>query len=503
MNKILLSFITLFLLVSCDNFIIEEPETHMNNQNSWQTEQDVATAVYGLHQIFRNNFGSADIFYRDRGMPFDEVASTWTKSSQNDLSGWGPNSGNLVWGDYYRIIANCHLVLENLYRANLPLDRQNFYETQAQFLLCYTYYYLICNWGDVPYIDKGEDIEPHARMPWVEVADHLREILYHVIEIAPSVDKLFDEKRNPIISKQFACKESAKALLAQIDCRTALLGNRPELNKEGIRLITEIIDSGLYGLLDNYQQVRDLGLLGNSIEGVFELDFEDTPDDIHQIGRTMCMMAQKWPLMPNTTPATKRTIARLSYKAFNLLYNDPNDERRNVITYKPDETINYPQNINQGAVYFQKWPHFKTYQEGTNKGKVRGYVGNLIIIRLSKLYLQRAVMEYRTDNLESAKRDLNIIRQRSNVKNYSESEGDLLIAIVNEQIREHLGEGINERFNTIIENGLYKEMLPGKFKTLTDDDVRKGALFIPVALGAFIHNPFMRQNEYWKMILGR
>lgn len=504
MNKIILSLICLYSLLSCNDFITEKPETHVNNQNFWKTEQDVATAVYGVQQNFRSIFGSITIIYRDRGLPFDWVGSLWQKISLNDLrSSWKLTSGNLLWADFYRIISNCNLVIDNIHRANLSEERRNFWETQVQFLKCFTYFYLIRTWGDIPYITNSEDITPHSRLSWLQVADNLRETLKKVVETAPSVNKLIDENGTLITSKQFSGKETAKVLWAQIDCWTAFLGNRQELYEEGIRLITEVIESGCYELLDNPLQVRDIGLLGDSKEGVFELAYKDSPEDIHTIGNTMCMMTQKWPLMPNTNPSTKRTIVRLSYKGFDELYNDPNDERRNVYCYQPDETRNYPQSINQGAVYFQKWAHFVTYQDGINAGKVRGYTGNLIIIRLSKLYLQRAAMRFRTGDISGAKDDLNIIRKRAKVKEYTETEGDLLKAIVLEQIREHLGEGINDRYFTIVENGFHKEMLLGGFKTLTDDDVKKGALFLPVALGAFTNNPFMRQTEYWKTIYGQ
>lgn len=45
---------------------------------------------------------------------------------------------------------------------------------------------------------------------------------------------------------------------------------------------------------------------------------------------------------------------------------------------------------------------------------------------------------------------------------------------------------------------MFREKLRGKFKTLTDQDVADGALFVPVGSIAFSNNTRMIQTTYWK-----
>ena len=53
------------------------------------------------------------------------------------------------------------------------------------------------------------------------------------------------------------------------------------------------------------------------------------------------------------------------------------------------------------------------------------------------------------------------------------------------------------RYYDIVRNGTFREKLRGKYKTLTDQDVKDGALFLPVGSKAFNDNTLMKQTPYW------
>lgn len=54
MKKVIYLFLMVVLSVSCfDDFLTEEPETLVTNNNFWQNEKDVESAVYGMHRWFR------------------------------------------------------------------------------------------------------------------------------------------------------------------------------------------------------------------------------------------------------------------------------------------------------------------------------------------------------------------------------------------------------------------------------------------------------------------
>ena len=97
----------------------------------------------------------------------------------------------------------------------------------------------------------------------------------------------------------------------------------------------------------------------------------------------------------------------------------------------------------------------------------------------------------------TAKDDLDRIRKRAGLEAYAGSTEPeaLRREIFNERRRELFGEG--QYYFDIVRNGYYREMLRGKFKTLTDEEVRNGALYTWVSSDAFEKNTLMTQNTYW------
>ena len=64
-----------------------------------------------------------------------------------------------------------------------------------------------------------------------------------------------------------------------------------------------------------------------------------------------------------------------------------------------------------------------------------------------------------------------------------------------ERQKELLLEG--HRYFDVIRNGYVNTELKGKFRTLSEQDIKDGALFMCIGSSAFSNNPLMRQNVYW------
>ncbi|WP_293714246.1 RagB/SusD family nutrient uptake outer membrane protein, partial [uncultured Parabacteroides sp.] len=73
--------------------------------------------------------------------------------------------------------------------------------------------------------------------------------------------------------------------------------------------------------------------------------------------------------------------------------------------------------------------------------------------------------------------------------------GDLRYAIFKEREKELLLEG--QRYYDIIRNDYVRTELRGNFRTVTNQDLKDGALFLMIGSGAFNRNPLLRQNAYW------
>lgn len=481
---------------ACEKFLTEEPEGLVTYNNFWKTEQDVESAVYGMYGSFRYVFMGSEVLSRDRGLPFDEFSSYSIDVMNNELSKrWGRNDPALSWGSCYNAIASANVIIDNLHRANLPEDRYNFYLGQAYTIRAWLYFYISQTWGDAPLIVESEDVGEKARIPWQEIIDFVIRDLEEATRLLPKADALVDSQGKAIRSKQTPSQGTAYAILAQAYAWKAALNKEPELYTKALKAADEVINSGIYSLVSDAEEVCKTVLLGNSREGIFEIEFQNSDIDLMQ-GGGIAGNCQTWPLGRLATPATKRDM-RINNSTVMELYPDPRDKRRESYFYKLDSMANVSTSVTQGAAYIYKWRHIVFYEDGFLAGITKGYEDNLILVRLAGIILLRAEIKARLGDIQGAIADVNLIRRRAGTWDYSPADGDLLRFIYRERIRELFLEGVAIRYNDIVRNGFYREELRGKFRTLTDEDVANGALYIPVTNTAFKNNTLMTQTTYW------
>lgn len=495
--KYILFLLPLFLFTGCEDFLNEEPENSVTNGNFWKTGQDVESAIYGMHVSFRNTFGNIVLFYRDRGLPFDYMNAVWARIS-NGTPTWKNTDGELNWVGLYRLIANCNLIIDNIDRANLEKSRYSFYLGQALCVRAYTYLYLIKTWGDVPLIKASVDTGEKARSRWQDVADFIIEDLKEAAKLLPVAANLTNEDGTSITSKQIPSKGSAWAILAHVYAWKASLNKEPELNQLALAACDSVIGDQSYQLAGNAKDICDKVIRGNSAEGIFELDYQNTSDnDLKPAGSYAAAAFQKYPVVPLTTPSTRRSLLRMNNATAMALFPDLNDERRSEYFYELDLMAKEPTSITQGAAYIQKWRGVVTYTDGSQVGQIKAYEDNEILLRLADIILLRAELRANTGDQNGAISDLNTIRNRAKAHVYSAEEGNLKEVIALEREKELFLETPNLRYFDIVRNGTFREKLRGKYKTLTDQDVTDGALYIPVSIAAFDNNTLMKQTPYW------
>jgi putative outer membrane protein probably involved in nutrient binding len=487
----------LIILFGCEDFLNEEPENSVTNGNFWKTGQDVESAVYGMQREFRNVFGNVTLLYRDRGLPFDYMNPQWSRAS-NGTPSWKGTDGQLNWVGLYRLIANCNLILDNIGLASLPGDRHDFYRGQALCTRAYTYFYILKTWGDAPLVKESVDVGEKARSKWQDLADFAIADLKEATRLLPVATNLKNEDGATITSKQVPSKGTAWAILAHVYAWKAALNNEPDLNKLAIEACDSVIGDRSYQLADNAKDICEKVLLGNSDEGILELDFRNTSgQDLRAAGSYAAEFFQKYPVVPLTTPSTRRTFLRLNNATAMALFSDLNDERRKEYFYELDYMATQPTSVTQGAAYIQKWRGAIAYEDGPQVGQLKNWEDNEILLRLADIILLRAELKANTGDLNGAIFDLNTIRNRAKAHEYSADEGDLKKVIALEREKELFLETPNLRYYDIVRNGTFREKLLGKYKTLTDRDVADGALYIPVGNSAFTDNTLMKQTPYW------
>lgn len=480
----------------CEEFLTVEPETQVSQINFWKNEKDVQAAVYNMHQLYREDFGNVVRVYRDRGLGvFDYMNATFKPVCENELSkAWGRADACLNWYFTYKVVAAANNVIDNIYRADLPQDRHDYYLGQAYAIRGCCYRYVAETWGDAPIVEKSEDTGAKARAPWQEVAEFAISDFKRGAELLPPASLLRDASGAVVTSKQMASRGMCYANLAFLYARKAALNKEPGLHQEAVKAAKEVINSGEYELVESPEAVNMVVLLGNSREGIHELDYQNTAGDLKDGGDYLAGACQKYPVDKLATPATKRRMLRIDNATVAALYDEEGDGRLESNVYKFKEMAEMAVSVTQGGAYIYKFRHAIYYNDGPMVGQIDTYLNNEVLIRLADLILLLAEQEEITGDAEAARGHLDVIRKRAGLKPYSGS--NLREAIQKERDRELFLEG--QYFGDAVRNGTFREKLKGDFKTLTEQDVADGALFLPVSIAAFENNSLMTQTVYWR-----
>ena len=169
------------------------------------------------------------------------------------------------------------------------------------------------------------------------------------------------------------------------------------------------------------------------------------------------------------------------------------DARREAYFYKLDD----PEWQEAGLAYLYKWRYARYGSSVAGEVWLSGMDVNRVIFRLADMYLLRAECRVKMDDRVGAEADLNVIRQRAGVEMWpaKNDSGDLKYDIFREREKELLYEG--HRYYDVVRNGYWKTELQGNFSELSVDDVKDGALYMPVPQTAFSQNDLMIQNAFW------
>jgi len=198
------------------------------------------------------------------------------------------------------------------------------------------------------------------------------------------------------------------------------------------------------------------------------------------------------------------SLSNNQYENLYLIKNDrvkkiwgDEDLRRAAYFWKFDEMAEADNEVTGGYAYPYFWRK-PLLDAAWVPAEMINVDGNKIFWRLAEIYLLRAEARCRA-NLPGAEDDLNYVRNRAHAKIYpadTDTEG-LQMAIFREREREMFFDG--ERYYDIVRNGYYNfpGMISETFEKLSEQDVKDGALYVPIMETEMQRNTLMRQNPYW------
>lgn len=519
MKKIL--FIILFFpLFSCNDWLDVESEVSVTYRNYFQNEQDIEKIFVTMCGIERKINSLSDS---------DPLA--WTSLYCNNIpaniEGYRSlepsvyDTKQITWSSYYQIIYLTNMLEENRHRfENVSKERTEFWIAQANFMKGLMYFEIARRWGDAPIAPGTEDATEQAKSPVDSVlAQAIRAA--EAALILPTHEKLKDAHGNTVNSRQYASLGAVHTLLANIYAWMGGLYGDNKYWEKAEQEASLVLDgkAGFYDLVSLSDLVtQTLGSPRNTTEVIHAIEINSQDIDRFEQG----FFEYIYPGMallnyPYTT--TNYELVETDYKKMTYikvdtllkLYSNPNDLRRQefwsrlnekVITKQddpktPEDESEYGKISEYG--FINKWR--ETIHSVNSYINVNGTVllamdGNKIYWRLADLILLRAECRAHLD-MATAVQDLNRVRERAGTGEYKGTldKKTLLREIFDERDRELFGETC--RYFDVVRNGYFREIFKGNFKSLTDEDIRDGALYLPVGGDAYKNNTLMKQNTYW------
>lgn len=514
MKRLLYIVYGLLLFGSCNSVLDVQPENSVTYKNFFQNEEDVHSVYVQMYSKLR------DVYYDFYTMqPQDKIGlrydakNTYAEEYEEELKHLSVPAFKALlisWGAYYDAIFQANLILDNIYRAHLSKDREDLYVGHAYFVKGLMYYEIARRWGNAPITIDSEDDKPLARSEASVVLDTAIANALRAYNMLAKYDESVDVN-GKIISKYYAHKGAATALLANIYAWKGGVFDDMEAYKEAEKYCTLVIEKEV-GIYDLEETPEKLCLNKRmSCESVFELlnrneDFGtgSTTGRYHtginyHIGENYGLGG--YPLNPNAVVGNNKmySLYLLKNETVKEIWGE-GDLRRQAYFWNFDEMCEESTDITGGYAYpyFWRTPTIDAYWS-----EMINVDGNRMFWRLADIYLLRAEARCR-GGLAGAEDDLNVVRDRAyGVKDqdtdhhYKPSEGDLQMAIFREREKELFFDG--ERYFDIIRNGYWRlpEMISSTYASLTDADVKEGALYMPIPDSEMQRNNKMRRNPYW------
>ena len=510
---ILILFVPLF---SCTDWLNVESEVSVTYRNYFQSEQDV-------EDIFITMLGNERKLLANSLLTvLDVVALNCTDASQGNKPYYNFDQKEFIknppsWAGYYQAIYLANMLEDNRYRfENVSEERADYWIAQANFIKGMMYFEIARQWGDAPIAPRTEDATAKAKSP----VDTILAYAIRAAEAAlilPTHDKLTDAQGDPVNSRQYASIGSVHTLLANIYAWMGSLYNDDKYWKKAEEEASLVIDgkAGFYNLVSMEDLVvKTFGSARDVTEVIFAMEVNSFDEDTYNVA----FMQKRYPGFelinyPHTTTDPWGVEqgyyngTRISVEYVEALYPNKRDLRRKEYWLKLGEDPLLTEEDKKNGMtgrpaqyaYLNKWrePIFSVNPDITGQGSLLiGMEGNRVYWRLADLILLRAECRAHL-GMPEAVNDLDRIRTRAGLAGYTGSteKKTLLREIFNERDRELFGE--SRRYYDIIRNGYVRDELQGNYVTLKEEDIKNGALYLPVSQQASYKNPLMKQNIYW------
>ena len=464
---------------SCSNWLEMEPINQTTSEGFWVNEVAADQSIAGAYSLLRSALlssgGSTFLNYGEcNGSTLMSTSEVYKFTSS---SFWNPNMGEFQWANFYKVTAQCNLILlkaaeldASLFKNGEAAKRKILGE--AYFIRAFTYFYMVKVWGDVPLvltslqnvsevISKDGEVLNVSRTPETKVLEQCIADL----KLAETYLDYGTFGNNEWAVR--ANKATAEALMAHI----YLWMHKSDLEEKAA---DDVITKGGYSLVDYSDPLAVQSMFtGRSTEGIFELNIKFDQSESTTDGITASTLYHPW--IYNKLEKDVTWTVNKPYMV--TLYEDGDLRLERFFGFW---NLEKPIILKYANVVYEN-PEEHLYPHGNS---------NVILLRLSDIILLRAEALQNLGRNAEAITLLNSIRNRAWATPYSGSDTDLKYAIFQEREKELIGEG-----HTYFDRIRGDEWMNQDWMT-ADRKALKG-YYWPIAERYITNNPKLTQQAFW------
>jgi hypothetical protein len=509
--KIIVLLLIGMSLSSCDKYLDAEVVSEISAASFWKTTDDVEAYRYGCYDRFRD-LNNSTFLAEDRGDSFKvgeigPASDAWSQALDKD------HTINLT--SYYNALYHFNLLLQQTPLINFGKNTNNRDKIMAEALAmrAHTYLNLLKAFGDIPLIlqpYEGSSTELIGRTPKEEV---MAQVLADIDEAI----SLF--KSDAIEDKNFWSKPALYALKADALIWKAKVHGGGAID---LQLAVDAINSleGItsLNLLDDYASVFSSSNKKNN-EIIFSIRFDRDEQSGQYGSRTKSRTdqnSQAWnaDLLSTTVDNTARHVYAPSDELEAIYQVNPDDTREGVSIIYPlviVSQIDVSANEFDGSqgdqigvrdngdiIVVTEWEKLTPLTD-KYRGTFYSDVGNfnydddIIIYRNADLLLLRAEANAGLGNIGPATIDLNIVRNRAGIGNYTGPADKISLEkeILDERFRELFLE--LKRWPDLVRAHFWGTI--DIYQTVPTLRGKNTPLYFPISDSDWRENPLLKQTE--------
>ncbi|MDX3916951.1 MAG: RagB/SusD family nutrient uptake outer membrane protein [Pseudosphingobacterium sp.] len=456
--------LVLLLLSGCKNFVeVAPPKNSITSESVYTSDETAASVLTGIYTRFNGDIaGGINGMSIRCGLSADEL-SLFSGSVNQDLVGQYRNdissqSNNSFWEYLYNYILVTNSAIEGIQQSStLSSTAKNQLLGESYFLRSFCYFYLVNLYGGVPIVTTPDfsvnAVEPRASV--TDVYDLITSDLIHAQEYLSEDYKSANAKDNTT-ERIRPNKDAALAMLA----RTKLY---VKSYAEAEAFASQVIENKrLYDI-----ETLDNTFLKSSREAIWQLQPTNigwNTEDARIFILTQSGLSDLTPVYLNNSFISTVKSDDLRYLSW-----------VNSITLSSNDLYYFP---------------FK-YKIGTYDSPLNEY---LMVLRLSEQYLIRSEARVMQGNIDGAKADLNVIRNRANLPDTEANDKENLLNAILEERRIELFTEWGHRWLDLKRTETINDVMGTESANKGSNWNSNMALF-PIPLADIQRNPSLRNAQ--------